>query len=263
MVNKHKITKGTRSISIRKNQSEYIPDVENYFDIFFSAVDEKTKHLDFSKPRLTKLRGWDFPVWLPSYTEPVSELVQYLNHANLKSGDTAIDGGGFAGITAMLMALEVGPSGKVICIEPDPQNAECLTKNFNLFFENYGYAPTHINAALWSKDGSVIFSSDSAMGSSATEYVGERGEVIEVPCISLTTLTKDLPTINYVKLDIEGAEFEVLKDTNFWMTKRPRVSIECHGNAPTIEKRLNKMKYKTKELSQPGSQFVLLNGDPL
>lgn len=257
------IKKGNRSITIAKNQEAYASDVENYFDTYFSAIDENEKHLDFSSPRLSNLKGWGFPVWLPSFTEPISELMHYIDHAQLKLGDTAIDGGGFAGITAMLLALEVGPSGNVLCIEPDIQNSECILKNFNEFNKVYGYTPKLINAALWNKNGKISFSSDCAMGSSAVDYIGKRGTIINVESITLEKLTEDFNEINYVKLDIEGAEVRVLEDKNFWITKKPRLSVECHSNVETVKRFLKRNNYQFIEVGQSGSQFPLLNASPL
>lgn len=257
------IKKGNRSIIIAQKQESYSSDVENYFDIYFSAIDEKEKCLDFSKPRLSKLNGWDFPVWLPSFTEPISELMHYIDHAQLKPGDTAIDGGGFAGITAMLLALEVGPSGNILCVEPDIQNSECILKNFNEFNQIYGYAPKLINAALWNKNGKISFSSDCAMGSSAVDYIGKRGTVMSVESVTLKKLTESLDEISYVKLDIEGAEVLVLEDENFWTTKKPRLSVECHSNIDRVKKLLKQNNYHFIEVGQSGSQFPLLNASPI
>ena len=47
----------------------------------------------------------------------------------LRPGMTAVDVGGNIGYVALLMAAAVGPSGRVVAVEPDPRNAHVLRLN--------------------------------------------------------------------------------------------------------------------------------------
>jgi FkbM family methyltransferase len=256
------ITQGTRSISIGDHQNAYIPEVQRHFDAWFAAINEDTDHLDFSAPRLSQLHGWQFPIWLPSFTESITDLDQYIAHAQLQPGDIAIDGGGFAGLTAMLLALQVGPAGHVITFEPDIANAFCLRRNLNEFTKRYGYGPELIEAALWDSTGQIQFSADTAMGSSAVQIVGPRGNVTTVRTLTLTDAAAHLPRVDYVKLDIEGAETNALSDSAFFTTHRPRLSIECHHTLDAVLTQLDALDYDSETLTQNTSTFPLVQAWP-
>jgi FkbM family methyltransferase len=256
------VTQGARSITIADHQSDYLLEVERHFDALFAAINEDTNDLDFSAPRLSQLHGWQFPIWLPSFTESIADLNQYITHAQLKPGDIAIDGGGFAGLTAMLLALQVGPDGHVKTFEPDIVNAFCLRQNLNEFTKRHGYGPELIEAALWDSTGEIQFSAETAMGSSAVEIVGPRGNVTTVRTLTLSDAATNLPRVDYVKLDIEGAETHALRDRQFFTEHRPRLSIECHHTLDAVLAQLNELEYQTETVDQGASLFPLVNAWP-
>lgn len=82
--------------------------------------------------------------WEPELGEQLREL--------LRPGMTVVDVGGNIGYTAMLMAGQVGRSGRVIAVEPDPRNAEVLRRNA----ARAAGAPIEVvEAAAWSEPGSL------------------------------------------------------------------------------------------------------------
>lgn len=68
--------------------------------------------------------------------------------ALLRPGMTAVDVGGNIGYVALLMAEAVGPSGKVVAVEPDPRNAHVLKLNAA---RTRGAPIEVIEAAAWSE----------------------------------------------------------------------------------------------------------------
>lgn len=224
-----KITKDDRSIIIPDRMSIYAGDITRDFDSFWNAIQTDSDTLDFTTPAQHNMVGWPWPVWLPSYSESITTLSTYLDHANLTPGAIVIDAGGFAGITSMLAANIVGHSGLVITLEPDPINAFCAERNFDQYRETNGWAPDLRNIALWDKNDTIQFTSDAAMGSAAREYIGDRGDVHPVTAESLLTVAAGLPSVDWLKLDIEGAETRALSDTEFFANYMPpRVTVECH-----------------------------------
>lgn len=248
-----------RAIILPDTQEAYRPEVESYFESYFGAVDEEVTELDFTEPRLTKLHGLDIPVWLPSFTEPIAHLQRYIDFALLGPGDTAIDAGGYAGLTAMLLALQVGSKGSIITLEPDPVSAECARRNIFQFARRYGYGPTLIEAALWSSPGTLTFTNEGAMGSGATEFLRGRNETITVQAITLSDIAEQMRRVDYLKLDIEGAEGYALTDAGFFDAHHPRITVECHlDNGPQITELLQGHGYEVREVRQESSQYPLL-----
>lgn len=255
------ITNSSKSIIISDRQHQYSSDINRYFNEYFEAIDNDSNVLDFSQPKKFLLRGWNFEVWLPSFTESIKELHKYLDYSDIKSGDTIIDAGGFAGITSMLFANAVGQSGTVITIEADPTNVECIKKNFQEYRSRYGYSPVLIEGALWDTDGFVNFSAESAMGSAAVEYVGVRGDNINVKSYSLSAIAEQYETVNHMKIDIEGAELRVFNDVQFFKNHHPSLIIECHfpSIATSILKpKLESYGYNVTIITQAESPFEMI-----
>lgn len=223
-----KLNKNGRSIIISDTSAQYAHDIDTYFDKYFDAIDTQANILDFSAPTKFKMRGWYFDVWLPSFTESISELSKYTEYCDIPEGGIVIDAGAYAGLASMIFADLVGPQGKVIAVESDQINIECIRKNFSEYYSRRNYVPEIVQAALWDSDGYIEFSSEGAMGSSAIEYVGSRGLRSTVQSITLSSLAANLERVDHVKMDIEGAEIRVVNDASFFEKYSPSLTIECH-----------------------------------
>lgn len=70
----------------------------------------------------------------------------------LRPGMTAVDVGGNIGYVALLMAEQVGPSGRVVAVEPDPRNAQVLRMNAE---RTRGARIEVVEAAAWSQPGTL------------------------------------------------------------------------------------------------------------
>lgn len=86
------------------------------------------------------------------------------------------------------------------------------------------------NGAVWTHDGEIWFpESDAAdMGSAATaapadtDYRGAQAKHRAVPCRRLDTLLNDQGIIDFMHIDIQGAEFDLLRDQIDWLQNRVR-----------------------------------------
>jgi len=149
-----------------------------------------------------------------------------------KAGMTVIDAGACRGEYSIYASLRVGSTGKVVLLEPDPENIEMAKRNIEL-----NGSPSNIQivpAALWKEPGRLSFVS----GATDTSAVASLGNdphrsvtTIEVQAESLESLLKvcSLMTIDIVKMDIEGAEIEAV-DGAFQLPSdiRPRFSIASY-----------------------------------
>jgi FkbM family methyltransferase len=127
-------------------------------------------------------------------------------------GDVVIDVGANIGHMSLMAAREVGPTGRVIAIEPGSRAFTLLQRNAAL---NFPDRITSVRAACDESDGTATLyvSKYSAEHNSLRPepVIGGIGEEI-VPTRSLQSLCRELDIIpDVIKIDVEGAEWRVLK----------------------------------------------------
>lgn len=135
-----------------------------------------------------------------------------------------IDGGANVGLYALKIKNEF-PDAKVICVEPDPENFEALTKNLsvynNVYFENAG---------LWNKSTTLKVYDKHNAGKWAM-VVEENEKEGTVKAISISSLMEKykLDSVDVLKLDIETSEKQVfLNNYDDWLPKVKMLIVELH-----------------------------------
>ena len=134
--------------------------------------------------------------WMTQYFKP-------------REGEVVIDVGAHVGKYALYSARLVGESGVVIAIEPHPENYQALTGNIELNgFKNV----IALNVAAYNCNGKKL----PLIGSIDQEYTVKA--VVEEGCVLAETKKidsileeLDIQKVDYVKIDVEGAELEVLE----------------------------------------------------
>jgi len=124
----------------------------------------------------------------------------------------AVDGGANIGLFA-LFAHATFPGIKLTCYEPDEKNIVQLRKNLEANNINAEVVPK----ALWSKSAELYFHP----GESYSGFVNEDYSPFPISC----TLPK-VPEGCWLKLDIEGAEYEVLPAL---------LELNCHPSIISME----------------------------
>lgn len=270
-----------RTIRLNRANSFYIPDMIESFDYFFDSASpiltrirgRLTRLVDFSSPRLHQIAGFDdFPILCPSLTEPFVTTEQYLGFASLSEGDIAMDLGSYSGLTSISFSKAVGPTGKVIALEPDPVNYACVETNVAAHSNKSGLDNiVLVQAAASPASGTLQLSSEGAMGSALTSIVGTyRGVAVEVESISLADLVAryDLPKVDFIKMDIEGAELAlIMQSTDFITRYWPHFVIEPHfingtlTSVPIVEC-LEGLGYTCVLIEQHGLSLPLITATP-
>lgn len=269
-------------IRINRLNYIYILDMIESFDYFFDSAEpvsvrqggQEYQLVDFSTPRLQNVAGFaDFPILCPSLTEPFSSIQQYLDFAQLKPGNTVFDLGAYSALTSIAFAKAVGQTGRVLALEPDPMNykasAANITSNQRVNrLDNITLVP----AAISDRPGVLQLSSEGAMGSSLTSIVGKhRGTVVDVECITFSDLMAryGVEQVDFIKMDIEGAELATILGSGEFLTRhKPRMIIEPHyvggkiTSAPIVEF-LSGLGYKCDVIDQPGLSLPLITADPV
>lgn len=160
-----------------------------------------------------------------------------------REGTVAIDVGANVGMFTIPLALAVGDSGRVLAIEPWPENVAML--NYNLRLNALRNVVVRDIAAS-AECGEVLLhlGSDPAFHSTTTVVKGrEAGENLRVPSQTLDAIWEDsgTPEVSFLKIDTEGGEFEILEGaTRLLRTWRPAILLEAKGErrAKELDQRL-------------------------
>jgi len=153
---------------------------------------------------------------------------------NFKEGDTVIDVGANIGEFSLIAAKKVGTEGKVISIEPLHQPVIWLKKNFILNgFSNYEI----LEKAVGDKIGTMTLykkSANSEQGVLDPEIT--KKELIPCSEIMVDTIDKimssrKIDTIDMLKIDVEGYEYEVFCGCkeSFKKNKIEKIICEIHS----------------------------------
>ena len=153
----------------------------------------------------------------------------------LKPGNTFIDVGANKGDFSLLAAKLVGANGRVLAFEPEPTNFKWITKSI----EKNGYKNiTLYDTALGDRNGQVeLFLCEKSgwhtivKGQKFRDY-----GVINVRAKTLDSVLEDVDfsdPINVMKIDVEGAELQVLKGASniLIQSKNLIILIDIH---PTL-----------------------------
>lgn len=155
----------------------------------------------------------------------------YIFRGNFKNSGVIIDAGcGFDADFSVYMISKYGL--RAIGIDPTLKHKESLdklSKKMNGRFSHKFFAISSVN-------GKIIFneSEDNVSGSILTEHKNVKNDMIkkyEVESISLSKLPEilGLPKIEYIKLDLEGAEYELLNNLQESdLEKYQQIFVEFH-----------------------------------
>ena len=144
----------------------------------------------------------------------------------LRPGDTAFDVGSHLGYFGILMGSVVGPTGSVICFEPDPALHDALqdnvTRNQDLISANVAVARLAVGPAR----GRASFETG---GHSTRGRLSDAGDV-DVEMITLDDAVERFGPPRFVKVDVEGGELDVLRGGRALVASRATsFGIEIHS----------------------------------
>ena len=168
--------------------------------------------------------------------------------STLRPGQVFVDVGANVGYFTLLGASLVGPGGRVVAVEAHPTLAEVLQRNV-VINGYYGYVVTH-NKAAWSETTQLEFhiranfAGNSSVGHIDDEglrRLGDTEEAVQVQAVVLDDLLADLPRVDMMKIDVEGAEVHAFQGLTRTIEANPgiiimfewaRAQIESVGDTP-------------------------------
>ncbi len=147
--------------------------------------------------KLDSLRVSLGKVWEPFETELITKGV--------KKGDVVLDIGAHIGYYTLMFAKLVGKEGKVYAFEPSPKNFSLLKKNVEINGHNNVVL---VQKAVSNASGKLkLYLCEGNVGDNRIYDSHDGRQSVEIEAVRIDDYFKgSSPTINYIKMDIQGAE---------------------------------------------------------
>jgi len=149
----------------------------------------------------------------------------------IEEGDTVLDVGACIGDTTVPMAIKTGEKGTVIAVEPEPNNISFLKANTSKFSD-----VRIIEKAAWNRKETLRFNLHSTPTGHSIVHKTPNGnsiidqfkDHIEVQADTLDNIVKAWDRIDFAKIDVQGAELQVLEGAEEMLTKTRKLVVETH-----------------------------------
>ena len=199
---------------------------------------------------------------------------EIIEHFTPKQGDIVVDIGAHIGLYTIISSKRVGTNGKVIAIEADPGNFEMLNRNIklnqltNVIALNYAVYSKETKIKLYLPSGESGFTKYNTI---VSDWANNEDKFVEVNANTLDYLLQlnqiREEEVNWIKIDVEGAEFEVLKGATNVLSKSKDIALlmELHGPPnvyrPKVQEFLNLYNFKIeleKSYDENGSMHIII-----
>jgi len=187
----------------------------------YVEIDRQKMYLDSSDSLRLSING--------TYEEFETKIVKKI----IKTGDVVFDIGANIGYYTLIFAKLVSNSGEVFSFEPEPTNYELLKKNVMI--------NGHTNVKLSFKAISnlnqtrkLFLDKKNKGGHSLIDKIDDR-ESIKIESIRIDDHFKN-KKIDFIKIDIEGFEFQAIKGMSELLKKLSTVKIMTEFNPYLLEK---------------------------
>jgi FkbM family methyltransferase len=229
---------GHRKVKLPLNTADYWTMLEE-----LDQMTHGTESIDLGfkdwKANKFNLKSFNYPIEL--FARPMSIFTQMLlqqyrcqapeNIIEVMEGDIVIDAGACYGDTALNFAYKAGKNGKVFSFEFMPENLTVLKKNMELNSE-LAKRITLVERPLWSISDKTLFVE--GRGPSTRVVTSSRDPAAkEIRTLSIDDLVynENLDRIDFIKMDIEGAELEALNGgINTIQHYKPKLAISIYHN---------------------------------
>ena len=180
--------------------------------------------------RRKNLDGTVFDFWIADTdardwydrTDRLTIELRFTRDHLIGAGDVVFDCGAHHGRSAILFSRWVGERGVVIAFEPRPRNADILLKNLVL----NGITNVRVERkAVGASSGRIRIDGVS----DSTVIFSNQGVEVEVARLDDYASLKPA----FVKIDVEGFEYQVLQGARQVLSRRPKLAVEIHGDKLT------------------------------
>ncbi len=224
---------GHRKVKLPLNTSEFwegMKSVENCKDPG-KTVERVASEIPLTQFDISRL-GVDVKLYSsvePVFTTFIERHYDHIGKVESEQGDVVLDLGGCYGDTALFFADRVGESGRVHTFEFIPSNLKVLQKNLEL---NPGLTPSInvVESPIWNQADQTVYYCDRGPASrvSLKEFAKANGTSKTVS-IDEYARRQNLERLDFIKMDIEGAELNALKGGVESIKKfKPKLAISIY-----------------------------------
>ena len=152
---------------------------------------------------------------------------------NLKEGDTFVDLGTNEGYFSVLASKKVGQSGRVYSIEPQSRLHSIFSKNIN---KNKCYNVSLIPFAVSDQEREIEITLSPSINTGSSTFVKQsrrkwwKRETVLATTLDKLFMSKQIPEIDLIKIDIEGFELLALQGAKEMLQSKKikKLLIEVH-----------------------------------
>lgn len=172
-----------------------------------------------------KIEGWDID-YVDSYAlwSSIDILIhkRWNDFATSKQEPVILDCGANIGVSALNYKRKF-PGARITAFEPDPGILRVLKRNLRV---NAANDVKVVEAAVWTKNGKASFFSEGADGSRIVSDTNNAFHNLVVDTIDFREVIAG--PVDLIKMDIEGAEFDVIPHIQNKLSLVQNIVIECH-----------------------------------
>jgi FkbM family methyltransferase len=165
---------------------------------------------------------------------------------------TIFDLGANIGLTMAHYAV-LYPEAQILGVELDAGNFAMCQQNTAPYRDRC----TALCGAVWKEDGEVSYGRRQGFEWGFAVGSAQEDEQVTAPAFSMDSLFERCgwSTVDFVKMDIEGAERDVLRDAERWAPKVASIGVEVHApyTVEECEHDLQQLGFKTARLSSHGA----------
>lgn len=219
----------------------------------FSLVFGKSKHVWMNSPlkylvnpvKLPDgnkiLWSWEEEVfWFRDMTKEIYEEQAYEHLFHAEDGEVVVDVGANIGLFTLKASKEVGIKGKVVAFEPKKRNYELLCRNIrinkcqNVLAINIALSDFNGRGTLYIKDVSL---QNTLLPQTNSDTRTIATSVVEVRNLSSILRKLNITSVDMLKIDAEGCEFEVLKGAEDFLSyqKIRKISVAAYHSKEELK----------------------------
>jgi FkbM family methyltransferase len=186
--------------------------------------------------RYAAVPSCDFALVAALIDEPVYEPGVSAVLRQLATGkDFVIDVGANIGLHSITMARAMRREGRLLALEPTPRTFEAL--RVSLLLNGLLTRADMRRIAAGARSGEMLLHCHPVSGqNSLFGYPGIETQQISVPVAPLDSLVSPGSTVDVVKIDAEGAEFEILKGMARILAEAPEIAVVLEFSAVHFER---------------------------
>ncbi len=153
----------------------------------------------------------------------ITRQYEYFDKVKATQGDVVMDVGALAGETALYFSNLVGDKGRVYAFEPVQDSYNLLVENLK---RNHVKNIEAVKLGLFSENKGAIISNGASGASLLATNTTNKGQKIQLVKLDDFVKEKNLNKVDFIKMDIEGAELDALKGGEETIKKyKPKLAI--------------------------------------